>query len=98
MGVGLTASEFRLGIRRLLVFAAAVVIILGAFSLPSAGGAVFMNEETRLFLDGTGDVGGMKLVIFLRGSLSSLEGPNGGFFSVTFLGAASFVRDGIAED
>ena len=56
-----------------------------------------MNEETRRFLDGKGDdVGGMKLVIFLRGSLS-FEGPNGGFFSVIVLGAASFGRESIAE-
>lgn len=80
------------------MFADAVVaIILGPFSLPSVGGAMFMNEETRLFLDGMGgDVGGMKLVIFLRGNLI-FEGPNGGFFSVTVLGAVSFGRDGIAE-
>lgn len=95
--VGLTATEFRLGIRRFLVFAAAVVFILGTFSLPSVGGAVLlMNEETRLLLDDTGDVGGTKFVIFLRGSLS-FEGPNGGFFSVMVLGAASFGRDSIAE-
>ena len=84
------------------MFAAAVVIILWPFSLPSVGGgggAVFMNDETRLFLDGMGvDVvgGGMKLVIFLRGSLS-LEGPNGGFFSETVLGAANFGREAAVE-
>lgn len=94
--VGLTASELRLPRRRFLVLAAAVEFILGTFSLPSVGGAVFINEETRLFLDGMGEVGGTKFVIFLRGSLS-FEGPNGGFFSGMVLRPASFGRVCIAE-
>ena len=57
-----------------------IVVVLPLFSFPCADDT--MEVVFIFFFEGNGDGCGTKLVILRNGSLN-LEGPSGGFFSVT---------------
>lgn len=88
-GGGLTAMEIRLGFTRLLMLVSAIMLPW-RFSLSTEVAILFLMVV--IFRGGTGDGGGMKLVI-LRSGILNFEGPKGGFFSVFVFPVASFIVD-----